>query len=1185
MFGLALCAGAGITSCSSDLDDPMDTIPYNRVLTPMNFEAEVIASKGTDITFKWSAVQNATSYVLEIFEAVETIETDDSGNESTVYSAPDYDNVVAYLSIEVDPDEIPYTVTDLEVDKSFFARVRGVNASIKSSYWAYLDEEVSTSAVRALLNPFIVERTTSTVTVGWDDADDKTDLTSIRVIPVVPAEGEAARTIALTDEQKENCEVEVDGLDACRNYKFTLLFGKSGSRGVVTAWTRPSIDGLQSIASQEALIAALSGASGDLKLSLAYNDGAVYDLSDLMTINASEGIYDPFEFAYGLEIYGESTATGERPVVKGAVKLMPGATKLHIEDIYVDGGNVCGVFVTTGTVTDKDAGTTTGCELAYAEFVNCEICGFTKGIWSGAAGCNVTGNLLYDSVYAHDINNQVKSGNANGGDFIDIRGGDYGKVEVKNSTFYSCARTFLRASDSALTIGSINIENCTFNQVTCTHTSNNNAGFFHVRHSSGTKISESFTMTKCVVMNIFAEEETASAYWCRLTRQSAENYAPTCSGNIFYNVGNNWDDLSLDCSSTFFYNLKSVQLDGTTVMTEALALADSGMILDEDPCSNSIAGKMYLTNGAISANKAGDPRWWDATEPVVVRETALTAVTEPTEWDFTEKTKFVSETIETNQIIENIRIYAPAEVVMGEGVTFSSAATVASTGRPSASALGFLAAGVGAVEVTTVDAGFNASIEIIADGDRYSILADGKTHKVVLGDLVGENDIYILPGAPVTITKVAWTDDLTPEATVAALDAPKPTVDNASFDEGSSVAVTVSWAAVENADSYAVTFNNSTVETTETQYVIDAATVSTLAVGEYEISVVAKPVATSSKYTASEAGVATFKVKKVIVAGIATVTWDFTTFDGTNLEGETWTNNVAFVGDVVWTVNEKFPMTIMNGVTVQSGSNGAKTGDGSSYLTSAPTRRALYFTAGAPGTLKYTVKSGNSSDARPTYVAVSDANGVYKLVYTSPEAITEATYEVDLTDLVGDETIYIFGKGNNFSKVEWSYADPDAGAEKELVWDCMDSSFDAIGAAMGTDGSLTATIPDLVWNGLTILTGSKTKYGTSTVDGVDYRYIQWGGSGKANGDRSCYFTAPASGTLTVMASNTGSSTDTARLVAVSVNGEVYTQIGGTPTSAPTTVTFDIDIDEATTVYVYPSGNGLRFYSMKYTYVE
>ncbi len=138
---------------------------------------------------------------------------------------------------------------------------------------------------------------------------------------------------------------------------------------------------------------------------------------------------------------------------------------------------------------------------------------------------------------------------------------------------------------------------------------------------------------------------------------------------------------------------------------------------------------------------------------------------------------------------------------------------------------------------------------------------------------------------------------------------------------------------------------------------------------------------------------------------------------------------------------------------------------------------------------------------------------------------------------------------------------------------------------MGTDGSLTETISDLVWNGLTILTGSKTKYGTASVNGESQKFIQWGGSGKANGDRSYYFTAPALGKLTVVASNTGSSEDATRLVSVTVNGETFTQVGGTSSNAPTTCEFEIEVSGATSVYVYPSGNGLRFFSIKYTYYE
>lgn len=1162
MFGLALCAGVGITSCSSDLDDPMDTIPYNRVLTPMNFEAEVVATKGTDVTFSWSAVQNASAYVLELFDAVVTTEQGPDGKDVEVFNPPVYEATSPVYSFEVAADQVPYTVEGLEVDKTFYARVRGVSGSVAASHWAYLIEPVSTSAVRQLLNPVVIARTASSVTVGWDDAEDKGDLTSIRVEAVVPSEGESARTIALSDEQKNACEIEVSELAACRNYKFTLLFGRSGSRGVVTAWTRTDTEGMNEINSAEGLYNAINGATGDVKLVLAYNDGVAYDMGAYAVVGA-EGLYEPFTVACNLSIYGDATGEGQMPVIKGfSLKTAAGCGSLHFEEVVMDGANLCGVLATTG-----------GSNMTDVEFVNMEMSGYVKGVWSGAEGSNVD-NFLFDGVYAHDIN----PNGSGGGDFIDVRGGDYQSIVLKNSTFYASARSFLRISeDKTKVLGSVELANCTFNSVTTTISSSNNSGIFHIR-----KVTPgAFTMSKCVFLNMNNDNETENGFWVRMARDNAENFVPFCSGNIYYNVGHMYAGKNGDQNT--FFPTKSVNLNGDA-FTTALAMADGGMMLEEDPCTNSIAGKMYLKNGVIAANKAGDPRWWDATQPVVVRPTELATVVEPTVWDFTDKTKFSSETIETNQIIENIRIYAPAELVMSEGVTFASAASVDKQGRPTSSALGIRVQGVGAVEVTTVDAGFNAALQLVVAGDRYTMLADGKTHKVVLGDLVGENDIYLLAGSAVTVTKVAWTDDLTPEATVAQLAAPEVKVDNTSFDEGTEVAVTASWAAVENAASYEVTFQGKKTETTETSFTIDAATVAALGVATYEISVVAKPVATSSKYSASEAGVATFKVNKVILAGFSTVTWNFLTFDGTNLaDGATWTNNTAFAQDVVWTINPDFPMTIMNGVTVQAAgsTNGAKTADGSSFQTSAPTRRALYFTATAPGKLKYTVKSGNASDPRSTYVAVSTASE-YKVVYTSDPAIEEKTYEVDLMDLVGGETIYIFGKGNNFSVIEWTYVDENAGKSHELVWDCDDASFDAIGAAMGTDGSLAATIPDLVWDGLTILTGSKTKYGTSDFG----RYIQWGGKGAANKDRSCYFTAPASGKLTVLASNTGNSEDLTRMVGVTVNGVETNFPAGTPANAePTVCTFDIEVEGATPVYIYAVNNGLRFFSIKFEYVE
>lgn len=1163
MFGLALCAGVGITSCSSDLDDPMDTIPYNRVLTPMNFEAEVVATKGTDVTFSWSAVQNASAYVLELFDAVVTTEQGPDGKDVEVFNPPVYEATSPVYSFEVAADQVPYTVEGLEVDKTFYARVRGVSGSVAASHWAYLIEPVSTSAVRQLLNPVVIARTASSVTVGWDDAEDKGDLTSIRVEAVVPAEGESARTIALSDEQKNACEIEVSELAACRNYKFTLLFGRSGSRGVVTAWTRTDTEGMNEINSAEGLYNAINGATGDVKLVLAYNDGVAYDMGAYAVVG-TEGLYEPFTVACNLSIYGDATGEGQMPVIKGfSLKTAAGCGSLHFEEVVMDGANLCGVLATTG-----------GSNMTDVEFVNMEMSGYVKGVWSGAEGSNVD-NFLFDGVYAHDIN----PNGSGGGDFIDVRGGDYQSIVLKNSTFYASARSFLRISeDKTKVLGSVELANCTFNSVTTTISSSNNSGIFHIR-----KVTPgAFTMSKCVFLNMNNDNETENGFWVRMARDNAENFVPFCSGNIYYNVGHMYAGKNGDQNT--FFPTKSVNLNGDA-FTTALAMADGGMMLEEDPCTNSIAGKMYLKNGVIAANKAGDPRWWDATQPVVVRPTELTTVVEPTVWDFTDKTKFSSETIETNQIIENIRIYAPAELVMSEGVTFASAASVDKQGRPTSSALGIRVQGVGAVEVTTVDAGFNAALQLVVAGDRYTMLADGKTHKVVLGDLVGENDIYLLAGSAVTVTKVAWTDDLTPEATVAQLAAPEVKVDNTSFDEGTEVAVTASWAAVENAASYEVTFQGKKTETTETSFTIDAATVAALGVATYEISVVAKPVATSSKYSASEAGVATFKVNKVILAGFSTVTWNFLTFDGTNLaDGATWTSNTAFAENVVWTINPDFPMTIMNGVTVQAAgsTNGAKTADGSSFQTSAPDKRAVYFTATAPGKLKYTAKSGNSSTARSTYVAVSTASE-YKVVYTSDPAIEEKTYEVDLMDLVGGETIYIFGKGNTFSVIEWTYVDENAGPVAEpAVWNFTDSGFDpyfniiANAVGLGTDYKEPY---EQVWDGLTISNGGGNSI---RVNGTSERYVQMGGGGGiAENQRHFSFEAPVSGKVTVVASNTGGSAATDRLVAVEYGTNVSTQVGGVPSSERATLTFDIDITEATTVYVYPT-NGLRFYSIAYT---
>lgn len=154
-------------------------------------------------------------------------------------------------------------------------------------------------------------------------------------------------------------------------------------------------------------------------------------------------------------------------------------------------------------------------------------------------------------------------------------------------------------------------------------------------------------------------------------------------------------------------------------------------------------------------------------------------------------------------------------------------------------------------------------------------------------------------------------------------------------------------------------------------------------------------------------------------------------------------------------------------------------------------------------------------------------------------------------------------------------AAPAAGSTTTLTWDFSSDAWAAIVEEVAALGSTGSTTLDVTIDGLSVVSGGKSmRAGTG--------YFQPGGKGKAT-ERYFAFTAPASGTLTVVSSNTGSSEDLTRMVTVNVNGVEQSKAGGTVSSSPITTTFEIDVTESTVVKVYPTGNALRFYKLEYTY--
>ena len=152
------------------------------------------------------------------------------------------------------------------------------------------------------------------------------------------------------------------------------------------------------------------------------------------------------------------------------------------------------------------------------------------------------------------------------------------------------------------------------------------------------------------------------------------------------------------------------------------------------------------------------------------------------------------------------------------------------------------------------------------------------------------------------------------------------------------------------------------------------------------------------------------------------------------------------------------------------------------------------------------------------------------------------------------------------------------GGSIDYVWDFSSEGWQnaltesASGACADTNGNTNISNWSVSYDGLTFTCGgSNGKWSTNG-------YIQPNGAGSANA-RVFSFSAPVEGRLSVRVSNTSDAEDKERFVTVSVDGASPESIvGGAPTSTPTVVEFNI---RAGAVKVYPTGKGLRFYSLEF----
>ena len=550
LFAATALAAVG---CAPEQGEIIDTIELNRALSPLEFKANVIASKGTDVEFSWEVMEGVEKYELQLFAAAKDAE----GN--TV--APNYDEASPIDTYIVLPEEVPYRVDNLTVDADFYARVRSCKTNLEPSKWVALEEDFSTFAVRSSLNPKVTERGTDYIVVSWDAAEDKGDLTTLRVAPV--REGEEV-VITLESADKEACSKRVEGLTACTDYRFELVFGKSGSRGITTGWTRPSDSGFNTVNTVEAIVNAVTGTVGDVKLLVEYNDGVPYVLPVFEDIQCN------------LYLVGKGTGDGKKPIINNLdIRPKVAIEKIHIEDLTLDGVN------TAGFVVDNK-----GAKITELALINCEITGYTKGVLYGSGG-NTSGcdDIRIEGCYIHDLNNELAAnGNAiGGGDLLDFRNGEYKNFNIVNNTWSYCGRSFLRID---IATESIVVANNTFNAVGIAANTN---GIFYV-----TKVApQAFTSSKNVFLNMNSDIEAVVAK-VGLGKNGSGGFAPKFENCYFFNV-----------ASTYFNGSKYTAWGAETTFGEADALADGGKILTEDPCVNSAGANSTSIPPATSP-----PRRW-----------------------------------------------------------------------------------------------------------------------------------------------------------------------------------------------------------------------------------------------------------------------------------------------------------------------------------------------------------------------------------------------------------------------------------------------------------------------------------------------------------------------------------------------------------------------------------------------
>ncbi len=845
---------------------------------------------------------------------------DADGDELVVYK--DEALTQAEITWMLTSADVPFT-TQLTADQKYWFTVQAYRVDadgnrIESSVSkvSYYDGSIKTYAVRDNLYLEIKSRTETSVSLAWsDEVSDYVDVTELVAVPV---KGGETVEKELSGAEASAAAATIDGLDPSTEYQITLFY-MSASRGSVDVWTRAEQGAaIRITTSDELKSAVVSGGS----YYLAYSD-VPYSMSTAKP-------------AASLSLVGELGADGAKPVVSGKVELTADLTEananLYFENIKFDGAAGSRIVEHTGGSP----------VIESIIFVNCEITNFLAGFFYGNNDNVVKiGTFKFDSCDMYGIL-------GSGGDAFDIRKTtEIDEVVFVNNTMYDGIRTLFRidASD-AIKIGHIDFENNTVKNI-ATIDDGNNRGVFAVR------VPHEMTLKN----NLFLFEDggkTDGTDRAQLFQNNANTVEPTfrnASGNYSYAHGEN------------FFAKISAQAAGFVTM-------------NVDPCYNSKGNFFQLAAQDLIENKVGASKWWIQ---YVEKPEDLTqhVIAEAHTWNLQNASLFAGDVKNARVRDELMLVGTEATQLNADGgINFKGASVLTRKGVPTEGYISFKVDAPGSVDLLLSDPGKTGASVVVAlfddnglavQGGAVSASANPGVQKVVIPAVTGEGTVFLYSTGAVTISKLAWSEDVL--ALNPVLETPKPVVEPVTLIEGEETAVTITWDAIPNAANYVVVFNKRTQDPqTETSFTVPAEDIAGLKAGLYSFTVQAFPSETDIYYEKSELGTVSFAIQPKGGGGEVVevvLTWDFSAAD--------WQTAFAALGASGADITN-WDLTV-EGLLFHSGS---KSKYGSTYIQfggkSGEMDRYFKFTALEQGTLKITSSNTGSSEAldRTVQVKVGD---------------------------------------------------------------------------------------------------------------------------------------------------------------------------------------------------------------------